>query len=117
MTTDFSGLKYLNLRANNLAKVEEIEKLKSFTGLRKLVLSFNPFIEDNREAYIYIILSKLPELASLQHINKHEVTRSMREKTIQYVGNLWTVKKMKEKEERERQLALERANQLKNNDD
>ena len=25
MTTDFSGLKYLNLRANNLTKVEEIE--------------------------------------------------------------------------------------------
>lgn len=101
-------LRYLNLRKNGLVKWEEIEKIKGFLTLEVIIISFNPFINDCKDSYIYQILSKFNEIKPLKRINKHEITMDLRSKTYQWVESNWKVRVQKEKEEREKKEKEER---------
>lgn len=59
------ALEYLNLRSNNILKIEEIEKLNALPKLRKFVCSFTPFVEKNPTNYIFQIMVKLPNLTMI----------------------------------------------------
>ena len=55
------NLKYLNLQGNRLAVIEEIEKLKDYANLETLIVSFNPYIDNNKESYMYQLVYKFPQ--------------------------------------------------------
>ena len=99
------SLEYLNLRSCRVEKMEEIEKLGSLPKLKTLILSFNPFVEKNQTNYIYQILHKFNYL---ERINKHEVTRIVRQKTMNHQEQL--AKERKEAEEEARRKEEEEAN-------
>jgi len=85
--------------------LEEIEKLGSLPKLKTLIISFNPFVEKNQTSYIYQILHKFNYL---ERINKHEVTRIVRQKTMNHQEQL--SKERKEAEEEARRKEEEEAN-------
>lgn len=89
---DFESLEKLNLRSNKIEKIEEIGKLASLSKLKDINVSFNPFIEKNKDTYIFEILTKLPNLKT---INKHAVTFDMLKQKLEYN------RKNYEKEQRE----------------
>ena len=95
-------LKYLNLRTNALSKWEEIEKIKVLTSLEVVILSYNPFVNDAKDSYIYQILGRLSDCKKLTRINKHPITNDMRRQSIQYHRQQWMIRVDKEREERER---------------
>ena len=49
--------------ANNVSKLSEVDKLASLTNLRSVALHGNPI--ENSEGYKQYILSKIPQLKSL----------------------------------------------------
>lgn len=99
------SLEYLNLRSTKVEKMEEIEKLASLPKLKTLILSFNPFIEKNQSSYFYQILHKFNYL---ERINKHVVTRTVRQKTMNYQEQL--SKERREAEEEAKRKEEEEAN-------
>ena len=64
------NLKMLNLQNNRLATMEEIEKLKDYALLETLVLSFNPFVDNNKDSYMYQLIHRFP---TCQTINSTKV--------------------------------------------
>lgn len=94
------ALEYLNLRSNNILKIEEIEKLNALPKLRKFVCSFTPFVEKNPTNYIFQIMVKLPNLTM---INKTTVTRVVRQQVIDYSKECWLEQKRIEEEEKKRE--------------
>ena len=76
--------------------------MKAYTTLEVLILSFNPFIGDCKDTYIYQILSKFWEIKTLNRINKHPISADMRDKTINWQKTIWKAKVEKDREEREK---------------
>ncbi len=75
------------------------------------MLSYNPFLSDNPDTYIYEILSRLPDLDNLAKLNKHPVCNAMRKATAQWLdGKKAEARALKEKEERERREKEEKEN-------
>ena len=107
-TPPLPKLKYLNLRGNSLAKWEEIEKIKSFPALETVVLSFNPFINDCKDSYVFQLVSKFNELKQLKRINKHPLTMDIRAQTFKWLEDNWKVRVQKERDERDRKEREER---------
>lgn len=90
----------LNLRSNRIEKIEEIEKLASLPKLKRLTISFNPFVEKNPSNYIFQIIVKFPNLIK---INKTDVTRIVRLQTLAYQKELWLEQKRIEEEEKRKE--------------
>lgn len=90
------NLSYLNMRGTMLGLIEEIDKLQVFTSLKTLIISFTPFIDKNKETYVFQILEKFPTLKTL---NKMNVTRNMKEQTISYIKRIRAEQRRKEMEE------------------
>lgn len=99
----FPNLKLINLRENALNSVKEIEKLNGFKTLETIVVSFNPFVTDNPDTYVYEILSRLGDLDALKQLNKNKVCNEMRRETAAWLEEKKAeARALKEKEEREK---------------
>ena len=86
-----------------MAKIEEIEKLGAFKSLENVVVSFNPFVTENPDTYMYEILSRLADLEQLARINKHKVCNAMRKATAAWLNaKKEEARAQKERDDREK---------------
>ena len=98
------NLKYLNLRANKIEKMEEILKLKNFSNLETLIVTTNPLVDKVGEDYFFEILK---EMKFLKRLNKDELDLELKKKLYSYERNKYIEKKKEEKEEEDREKAEE----------
>lgn len=101
----FPNLKAINLRENALNSIKEIEKLNAFKTLETIVVSYNPYLTENPETYIYEIMSRLADLDQLRRLNKNKVCNAMRQATAKWLEDKKSEARkaaLKEKEDREK---------------
>jgi Leucine-rich repeat (LRR) protein len=55
----------LDLQLNQIASIEEFEKLVQYENLRNLDLKQNNFIDDNEHDYMFQIIAKIPQLTQI----------------------------------------------------
>ena len=55
----------MDLQLNQIASIEEFEKLVQYENLRNLDLKQNNFIDDNEHDYMFQIIAKIPQLTQI----------------------------------------------------
>ena len=112
-------MKSLDLSHNSLLKWEELSKLKPLTTVESLNLAHNPFLEVNKEVYMYQLLNNVWEwgFKTLKTINGHPVTQDMRQQTVEWQKETWRAKVAKLKEEIERKEREDREKEDKKDKD
>lgn len=87
--------------------------------MESLNLAHNPFLEVNKEVYMYQLLNNVWEwgFKSLKTMNGHLITQDMRQQTVEWQKETWRVKVAKLKEEIERKEREEREKEDKKDKD